>query len=63
MLRFEGPEFSEANLSVTQNGDDVKIMFGGQGTQVTVSDVDLRKTGYSVTRDDDAVVITFNDEK
>jgi len=63
ILRFEGPEFSEDNLSVIQNGDDVKIMFGDQETQVTVSDVDLRKTGYSVTRDDDAVVITFNDEK
>jgi len=62
VLRFEGPEFSAANLSVTQNGDDVKIMFGGEGGQVTLSDVNLKKTAYSVTRDDDAVVITFDDK-
>jgi len=63
VLRFEGPEFSADKLSVTQDGDNVKIMFGGKDTEVTVSDVDLSKSGYSVTRDDDAVVITFNDDK
>ncbi len=59
VLRFEGPEFSEENLSVTQNGDNVSIMFGDQNIEVTVNDMDLEEGGYTVTKEDNAVVITF----
>ncbi|MCH7567380.1 MAG: homocysteine S-methyltransferase family protein [Nitrospirae bacterium] len=61
-LRFEGAEFSEENLSVTQNGDDVKIMFGDQDVEVTVNGIDLEKHSYTVTQEEGAVVITFVDD-
>ncbi len=62
VLRFDGPEFSKDNVQLTQDGDDVKIMFGGQDTEVTVNDVDLSR-GYEVTANPDApgVTITFKD--
>ncbi len=61
-LRFEGSEFSEENLNVTQQGDNVSIVFGDQDVQVTVSDLDLGDKGYTVTREDDALVITFGEK-
>ena len=61
-LRFEGAEFSEQNLSVTQNGDNVKIMFGDQDVEVTVNDIDLENHSYTVTQEAGAVVITFDDK-
>ena len=60
-LRFEGPEFSEENLSVTQNGDNVSIVFGDQNVEVTLGDRNLDDQGYTVTREADALVITFED--
>ena len=62
VLRFEGPEFSEQNISVTQNGDNVSIVFGGQDVEVTLNDIDLNKGGYTVTREDDAIIVIFDKE-
>jgi len=62
-LRFEGPEFSPDNVSVTQDGGDVKIMFADQpDMSVTVNDVDSTQ-GYQITPDPDtqSLVITFKD--
>lgn len=61
-LRFEGSEFSEENLNVTQQGDNVSIEFGEQNVQVTVSDLDLEEGGYTVTKEDGALVITFGEK-
>ena len=62
-LRFEGPEFSEENMTVSRNDDNsVSIMFEGQDVAVTLSDADVNEQSYTCTRDADALVITF-DEK
>ncbi|NQV84093.1 MAG: tandem-95 repeat protein [Rhodospirillales bacterium] len=62
VLRFEGPEFSADNLSVSQSGDNVSVMFEGQAVEVTINDLDLKDQSYSVTQDGDAVLITFEGE-
>ncbi len=62
-LRFEGPEFSHDNVTLAQDGSDVRIMFDDHpDMSVTVNDVDLSQ-GYQITPDPDApaVVITFRD--
>jgi len=62
-LRFEGPEFSPDNVTVTQDGSDVRIAFADQpDISVTVNDVDLSQ-GYQITPDPDApaLVVTFRD--
>ncbi|NQW23824.1 MAG: calcium-binding protein, partial [SAR202 cluster bacterium] len=62
-LRFEGPEFSEENMTVSKNDDNsISIMFEGQNVAVTLSDADVNAQSYTCTRDADALVITF-DEK
>ena len=62
VLRFEGVEFSPENLSVSQNGDNVSIIFEDQAVEVTINDVNLNEQSYSVTRNGDAVLITFDGE-
>ena len=62
VLRFEGVEFLPENLSVSQNGDNVSIMFEGQAVEVTINDVNLNEQSYSVTRNGDAVLNTFDSE-
>jgi Ca2+-binding RTX toxin-like protein len=62
VLRFEGVEFSPENLSVSQNGDNVSIIFEDQAVEVTINDVNLNEQSYSVTRNGDAVLITFDSE-
>ena len=62
VLRFEGKEFSPENLSVSQNGKNVSLMFEGQDVEVTLNHVDLNKQSYSVTQDGDAVLVTFENE-
>ena len=51
ILRFEGLEFSEANLSVTQD------------VEVTLNDMNLKEGGYTVTQEEGAVIVTFDDDK
>ncbi|MDA1022405.1 MAG: FecR domain-containing protein [Proteobacteria bacterium] len=61
-LRFEGPEFSEDNLSVTQNSDNsVSVMFADQDVAVTLNDTNLDEQSYSVQQDEGALVITFTE--
>ena len=45
-----------------EKGDNVSITFGGQEVEVTVNDMDLEEEGYTVTKEGDAVVITFGDD-
>jgi len=63
VLRFEGPEFSKDNLTVTRDGGNVSIAFADQDVSVTLNDVNLgdQGQGYTVTQDADTLVITFDD--
>mgnify|MGYP007027271231 FL=1 len=47
---------------MSQNGDNVSIMFEGQAVEVTINDVNLNEQSYSVTRNGNAVLITFDSE-
>jgi Ca2+-binding RTX toxin-like protein len=63
-LRFEGPEFSAEDFSLQTNGDDTAtITFGGDSNvSVTLNDFNADPSnGYTVTQDDNAVVVTFTD--
>ncbi len=62
LIRFEGPEFSEAEPVITSNGDGgVSIAFGDQNVEVTVDNVDLSQQSYTITPGDDGITITFDD--
>ena len=39
------------------------IMFGNQDIEVTLNDMNLKEGGYTVTREGDAVIVTFEDDK
>ena len=62
VLRFEGEEFLPENISVSQSGGNVSIMFEGQTVEVTINDVDLSEQSYSVTQDGNAVLVTFDSD-
>lgn len=62
LIRFEGPEFSEAEPQISSNDDGgVSIMFSGHDVAVTVDNVDLSQQSYTITPSDDGVVVVFDD--
>ncbi|PCI40327.1 MAG: hypothetical protein COB46_06995 [Rhodospirillaceae bacterium] len=64
-LRFDGPEFSQEDLTVTDNGDHTATLTFGQGTDVSVTinhDADDIGDSYSVTQDGDSIVVSFDDD-
>jgi VCBS repeat-containing protein len=62
-VRFEGSAFDPDNMTLTQQGDHVQIMFDDHpDMSVTLNDVDLSR-GYEVTPDPEspALIVTFKD--